>query len=71
MCRAAEIPKQGISVLVGNSNNQAETVNKVSKGKSNGSGKTLQKQNKPCKFCAKFHEPSKEKCPACGKKCRL
>lgn len=71
MCRAAEITKQGISVLFENSNNQAETVNKVSKGKSNGSGKPLQKQNKPCKFCAKFHEPSKEKSSAYGKTYRL
>lgn len=71
MCRAAEITKQGISVLFGNSNNQSETVNKVSKGKSNGSDKPLQMQNKPCKFCTKFHEPSKEKCLAYGKKCRL
>lgn len=58
MCRAAEITKQGISVLIGNINNQAETVNKVSKGKSIGYGKPLQKQNKPSKLCAKSHEPS-------------
>ena len=70
MCRAAEITKQGISVLVGNSSNHAESVNKVWKRKSHYSGKPVQKQSKPCKYCAKFHELKQEKCPAYGKKCQ-
>jgi hypothetical protein len=70
MCRAAEITKQGISVLVGNSSNHAESVNKVWKRKSHNSGKPVQKQSKPCKYCAKFHELKKKKCPAYGKEYR-
>ena len=74
--RAAEITKQGISVLDGNAaaSCHAEKVNKVTKGKpyvKTSANKQLHTQNsQPCKYCAKSHEHKKEKCPAYGKQCR-
>jgi hypothetical protein len=60
MCRAAEITKQGISVLVGKSSNYAESVNKVWNRKSHNSGKPVQMQSKPYKYCANSNELKKE-----------
>ncbi|XP_062572691.1 uncharacterized protein K02A2.6-like [Saccostrea cucullata] len=76
--RAAEITKQGISVLDGNNNSlssHTENVNKIGKGKpsakTSGSKHSHTDNNKPCKYCAKEHERKKENCPAYGKTCRL
>ncbi|XP_062586506.1 uncharacterized protein LOC134257838 [Saccostrea cucullata] len=76
--RAAEITKQGIIVLDGNNNSlssHAENVNEIGRGKpstnTTGSKHSHTDNNKFCKYCAKVHEPKKEKCAAYGKTCRL
>ena len=69
MCRAAEITKQGISVLDGGACASGQTeVHKVTKTKGKRkSGRTS--HGKTCKFCGRIHELKKESCPAFGQEC--
>ncbi|XP_061178377.1 uncharacterized protein K02A2.6-like [Saccostrea echinata] len=73
MCRAAEITKQGISVLDGSSA-LTPAINKIIKQstrKPDEKKQASEKQKyKQCKFCGKYHELKKEKCPAYGQTCR-
>ena len=72
MCWASEITKVGLSVLDGvTASIPVNKINKRSRKHTEFKKQVSDKQkHKQCKYCGKYHEMKREKCPAYGQTCR-